>query len=104
MSVTHWSQWQPLSGDWTPTPAGLAETLDGGQAFRWHRNENEVWTGIWSDSIAELRIQGNQLKWRAPEQLSERVAVSLRHYLGLDCDWAKCTDSLPWRSDPHLAR
>jgi len=93
-----------LPGDWSPSPAVLAETLDGGQAFRWSRDAQDIWTGHWSDSLAQLRLQENTLEWRAPEPLRERVATSLPQYLGLDLDWAKHTDSLPWRSDPHLAR
>ncbi|MEI7800552.1 MAG: DNA-binding protein, partial [Opitutaceae bacterium] len=32
------------------------------------------------------------------------TAVALPRYLGLDLDGAALVDSLPWRSDPHLAR
>ena len=99
-----WSHWQPLPGNWSPTPAVLAETLDGGQAFRWYRDEHEIWTGIWADSVAQLRLTDGRLEWRAPESIQDRVATSLPHYLGLDVDWAAHSDSLPWRSDPHLAR
>jgi len=82
----------------------LAETLDGGQSFRWHRDANDIWTGVWSDSVAQLRLQDGHLEWRAPESIQSQVAKSLPSYLGLDTDWAACTDSLPWRSDPHLAK
>ncbi len=87
-----------------PTPAVLAETLDGGQAFRWLRDENEIWTGVWGDSLAQLRLNNGNLEWRAPESMQKQVASSLPIYLGLNADWPALTDSLPWRSDPHLAR
>jgi len=99
-----WSAWQLLSGKWVPTPAVLAESLDGGQAFRWYRDELDIWTGAWSGSIAQLRLTDGQLEWRAPESIQSQVAKSLPHYLGLDRDWTAHISSLPWRSDPHLAR
>lgn len=99
-----WSRWQPLPGNWAPTQAVLAETLDGGQAFRWQRDAQDIWTGMWSSSLAQLRLTTGHLEWRAPESIQARVASSLPHYLGLDTDWTAPTDLLPWRSDPHLAR
>ncbi len=129
MSGAEWSEWQAISPAWAPSPAVLAETLDGGQAFRWHREampsalrslgeagprgENivggmpsprSIWTGVWSDHIAHLRFSGDRLEWRAPSTLQPRVAAALPIYLGLDRDWPALADSLPWRSDAHLAR
>ena len=104
MTQSTWSRWQPLPGDWPPKPSVLAETLDGGQAFRWQRDQEENWTGVWSDCVAQLRLSDGRLEWRAPEAIQQRVARSLPHYLGLDTDWPACTDALPWRSDAHLAR
>ena len=101
---SNWSAWQPLPGNWAPTPSILAETLDGGQAFRWCRDQNEIWTGVWSDSIAQLRLGEGKVEWRTLESHQPQVASTLPHYLGLDSDWAALADSLPWRSDPHLAR
>lgn len=103
MSAMRWSEWQPLPGDWSPSAAVLAETLDGGQAFRWSRDAHEVWTGVWSDNVAQLRQHRRRLEWRAPAAISPRVAVALPVYLGIDIDWAARADSLPWRSDAHLA-
>ena len=98
-----WSNWQPLTGHWRPTPAVLAETLDGGQSFRW-THVNETWTGCWAGCVVELQLRGDRLHWRAPVQLESTVATALPSYLGLDRDWAALTDSLPWRSDSHLAQ
>ena len=107
-----WSDWQAISPAWTPSPAVLSETLDGGQAFRWSPSEQfvggvpsprSIWTGIWSDYIAQLRLSGDRLEWRAPAALHPRVAAALPIYLGLDRDWPALADSLPWRSDAHLA-
>lgn len=105
-----WSDWQPLPGNWRPTPAVLAETLDGGQSFRWMADggrgtdTHPFWTGLWAGHIAQLRLEGETLRWRAPAKLASGVAAALPRYLGMDHDWAALTDSLPWRSDAHLAQ
>lgn len=103
MTAVRWSDWQPLPG-WAPTPALLAETIDGGQSFRWSRDDAGVWTGLWADCVAQLRLQDAALEWRTPLLLHARVAAALPRYLGAEQDWAALTDSLPWRSDAHLAR
>lgn len=117
------SGWQPLSGDWRPSPDVLRETLDGGQAFRWRdevtpsalRSLGEagsvsteqsaiaVWTGIWGDNLVQLRLHHDTLQWRAPAGTAT-TGPALRRYLGADTDWAALADALPWRSDPHLRR
>jgi N-glycosylase/DNA lyase len=102
MSKSAWSDWQPLAG-WAPSPDVLRETLDGGQSFRWHSVDG-VWTGLWGSCVAQLRLRGSLLEWRAPAPLAKSVAAALPRYLGLDRDWTALTDSLPWRSDAHLAQ
>jgi N-glycosylase/DNA lyase len=93
------SDWQPLAG-WNPSAEVLRETLDGGQAFRW-REHGGVWTGLWSVHVAQLRLADGTLEWRGVPGTS---ADALRRYLAHDTGWTALTDSLPWRSDPHLAR
>lgn len=97
-----WSEWQSLAG-WRPSSALLAETLDGGQSFRWHGVDG-VWTGLWSDNLVQLRLAGGTLESRAPVALRAKAAVALPRYLALDTDWLALADSLPWRSDAHLAQ
>lgn len=100
------STWQPLPG-WAPTPDVLRETLDGGQSFRWLATGGAatppqiLWTGTWSTHLAHLRLSDSVLEWRGS---GSDTAPALRRYLALDTDWTALTDSLPWRSDPHLAR
>lgn len=101
MSKPAWSDWQPLG--LRLTPEVLTETLDGGQSFRWQQTDG-VWTGIWADCVTQLRLHEGALHWRAPQPLRSTVAAALPRYLGLDRDWAALTDSLPWRSDAHLAQ
>lgn len=99
-----WSAWQPLAG---LPPLGadvLAESLDGGQAFRWTREADGSFLGLWSGHIVRLRLAvDGRVAWSAPAALAAQVAPALRTYLGLDRDFPALTDSLPWRSDPHLA-
>jgi N-glycosylase/DNA lyase len=100
---TGWSDWESLPGNWHPSPDVLAETLDGGQSFRWQQVDG-LWTGTWSGCVAQLRLHDGSIEWRAPMPLRAAVATALPRYLGLDRDWAALTDSLPWRSDAHLAQ
>lgn len=95
-----WSAWQPL-GLALP-PRVLAEILDGGQSFRWRCDEN-IWTGVWAEHIAQLQLSpGGSLEARVPQNSSASL-TALRAYLRLDTDFVALTDALPWRSDPHLA-
>lgn len=103
MSDVRWSDWRPLGG-WTPAAGVLAETLDGGQSFRWARVAPDTWTGVWADCVAQVRLEPGALVWRAPRELQRRVARELPRYLGADENWATREDALPWRSDAHLAR
>lgn len=99
-----WSEWQALAGMPALEPAVLAETLDGGQAFRWHRTADDTWLGVWSGCVAQLRLGARRrVEWRAPAPLADRVAQALPAYLGLDRDFDALADTLPWRSDAHLA-
>lgn len=108
MSAGAWTEWRPLTG-WSPAPDVLAETLVGGQAFRWEAapepDGGATWTGVWSDHVAQLRrAPDGMLRWRAPDRGAERTAAALPRYLGLDAGWDVRAAALPWRSDPHLAR
>jgi N-glycosylase/DNA lyase len=99
-----WSAWQPLPGLDPLSPAVLAETLDGGQAFRWQRQSDGAFLGHWSDHVARIRLASDgHAEWSAPTARAAHTAPALRTYLGLDQDFPALVDSLPWRSDPHLA-
>ena len=101
---TDWSPWQPLDGLPPLSAEVLAETLDGGQAFRWRREPDGTFLGHWSHHLARIRRSATGLaEWSAPAPLAAAVAPALRIYLGLDRDFPSLTDSLPWRSDAHLA-
>jgi len=102
MNLPAWSEWQPVAPRLTVAPTVLAETLDGGQSFRWQQAD-DVWTGVWSEHVVRLRLDDSGLRWRAPKSPAPGTNEALTHYLAHKTDWAALTDSLPWRSDPHLA-
>lgn len=86
------------------SPAVLAETLDGGQAFRWQRQENSTWLGFFGEFVVRLSLDvSGALRWSAPVALAASAAPALQRYLDLERDPRQLADSLPWRSDQHLA-
>jgi N-glycosylase/DNA lyase len=98
-----WSSWVvlPLSGPLDP--AVLAETLDGGQAFRW-RHEDGIWLGIFGQNIVRLSLDaGGVLSWSAPAPLGASTGPAFAHYFDAARDPRELADALPWRSDVHLA-
>lgn len=101
-AATVWSAWKKLP--LTLSPDVLAETLDGGQSFRWPTNTDGTWIGIWGDCVARLsQAADGELSWSAPAEIAERVERGLKTYLSLESDYAAQIDTLPWRSDAHLA-
>ncbi len=113
-----WTPFAPVAGLPPFTPAVLSEILDGGQAFRWHRTPqnkagggappnfaSEIWLGQWSGCVVRLRPAADgALEFSASTALAPQVARELPRYLVTDRNWPALTDSLPWRSDAHLAR
>jgi N-glycosylase/DNA lyase len=97
-----WSEWQMLRMADAPGEATLAEILDGGQSFRWQRNDDGTWTGVFGCHIAQLRPNPEGLAWRQPLGKPD-VAEALGIYLDAAGAQARATDALPWRSDPFLA-
>ncbi len=101
------SDWHPLPG-WNPSADVLRETLDGGQAFRWQSDDHlgggvpspRVWTGTWSTHCVQLQLSDAGLHWRGS---AGTTVADLHRYLAHDLDWTALTNSLPWRSDTHLA-
>lgn len=103
--VSEWSEWTPLAGLPAFSADVLAETLDGGQAFRWNRQPDGTWLGIWRNHIAALRLNPQErIEWRTPIAIARGTDAALRAYFAVERDFATLTDTLPWRSDPHLAR
>jgi len=102
MSALNWSVQKPLPP--VAAPAVLAELLDGGQSFRWNRQPDGAWLGVWGECVARLvPADDGSLSWSAPDAIADHVERELPVYLGPESDLAAQTDTLPWRSDPHLA-
>jgi N-glycosylase/DNA lyase len=99
MTAAAWTDWSPYAG-WNPSADILAETLDGGQSFAWYRTADNVWTGRWLNHVAQQGYHDGRLEWRAAPGTT---VADLRHYLGEAVDWPLLNDTLPWRSDAHLA-
>ena len=101
-----WPAWSP----WQPLPLSLSAevlrmVLDDGQAFRWHALTDSSWLGLWDQHLVRLaRDADGTLRWSAPAPVAPATGAALRSYLALDTPYPTITDSLPWRSDPHLAR
>lgn len=100
-------EWQTLDINWPCRAAVLAETLDGGQAFRWHQQKEAIWRGQWDTLAVELKVSAEDtLLWRNLSATPDaKVESALTRYLAIDDDrMERATNNLPWRSDPHLAK
>lgn len=100
-----WRQWEPTANPLVITPSGLAETLRGGQAFRWKAvaDDEGVWQGVWADCVARVRVGKNgRLEWSSPTGLAIRVASAIDDYFVTEVDFDKLADELPWRTDVVL--
>ena len=97
-------------GPWVHIPcvppfshAGLRETIDGGQMFRWQAVDVSCWQGIWDRFAARVRIaEGGAIEAAFPDGTAEEALPALLRLLGLDQDYVGAYDSLPWRSDRVL--
>src|SRR3954465_11321248 len=111
MPAFRWTEWAPLSPIAPLSADVLAETLDGGQAFRWYREPGAagesspaVWRGIFGDCVVRLSLDLNGiLQWSAPTEVAVHTSSALSRYLDLPRDPGRLADELPWRSDAHLA-
>lgn len=102
-----WQRWQATARPLAITPSGLAETLRGGQAFRWKAvpDEEGVWQGVWADYVARVRVgKTGRLEWSSPVGLAARVAPAVDDYFATDVDFDQLADELPWRTDAMLAQ
>jgi N-glycosylase/DNA lyase len=105
INLVAWSDWQPLPTRLPLSPAVLAETLDGGQAFRWHRDECDIWFGAFDRHLTRLSLDAQGvLSWSASRHNEEITGLALAHYFSGERDPAELADLLPWRTDAHLAR
>lgn len=97
-----WSDWQPLGLAQEVPAATLAEQLDGGQSFRWRRDEAGDWHGVFGATVAAVRVGAAGLEGRVLGPVAVGLAA-LRAYLDAEGAQARLAADLPWRSDPVLA-
>ncbi|MDQ8181785.1 DNA glycosylase [Pelagicoccus sp. SDUM812005] len=101
--MLNWSSWKPLPLTTPFTEQTLAETLNGGQAFRWNFLPAEsCWQGIWGQHAARIRFYDTTTLHVSTPRGNKSTPAALATYLRADFDWEAAVDSLPWRSDPHL--
>ena len=100
--MTRWSEWQALRLAEPMAAATLAEVLDGGQSFRWGREADGAWTGVFGRHVAQLRWHADGVEWRQPAGMPD-AGAALAPYLDAPGAQARATEALPWRSDPFLA-
>ncbi len=99
-----WSNWQALQPPIEFTAISLAETLRGGQSFRWHELKPGTWLGQWASCIAKVRLNAqSELQWSAPVKLLPHVKRELPGYFASSFDFVGACKKLPWRSDKALA-
>jgi len=100
------SAWPRLALDGTLTPAVLAETLDGGQAFRWQRQPDHTWRGVFGSHVVQLALDARgSLRWTADDGANAATTrAALDRYFNANGNARALADQLPWRSDTHLAR
>lgn len=100
--MSRWTAWQTLRPSVTFTEDSLRETLDEGQAFRWHAREAGTWEGFWNCHHVQMRCgKDGKLQWRKPIG-NTTDSTDVAQYFDAKRDYASILDALPWRSDPVL--
>ncbi len=103
MTTLSWTEWRPLPLSQPVAEKTLSEQVDGGQSFRWEKNEDGIWTGPLGNSIVGLRHHQNHLEWRTCSSAACQEKFLL-NYFDAQGQQAVLVDHLPWRSDPVLHR
>lgn len=99
MAFSNWQRWAEAPFF---SQEAFAETLDGGQSFRWNRSGHHF-EGRWGDNVVRLRWSDNGIHWCLPKGANkDHTKEALRIYFALDTDFSSLTDALPWRSDAVL--
>lgn len=80
-------------------PLDLDLTLACGQAFRWRKREDGVWSGVVSDRLVELKSVDGSIFWRTHPGGGETL---VRDYLRLSDDVNAIYTELS-RADTHMA-
>ena len=98
-----WTAWKPLLGKGKISFIGLAETLEGGQCFDWHKVAEAHWRGKIRLSLVEIMFSEESVFWRTYQEKPIRES-ELRYYFRTESSYEESIEDLPWRSDPVLAQ
>lgn len=80
----------------------LRETLNGGQAFRWHVHDT-FFEGRWAGNVVRIRPGNRGLDIAIPVEADQaKILAALESYFALETDFTALSNALPWRSDPVL--
>ncbi len=94
-----WQVWEDAP---TFSATSFAETIDGGQAFRWQKIE-DFYEGRWDKNTVLLRYENEQIEFAIPLGSDPKVTQqNLASYFACDIDFSQVADALPWRNDPVL--
>ena len=94
--------WQVWVDAPTFSETSFAETIDGGQAFRWQKIE-DFYEGRWDKTAVRLKYENEHIEFAIPLGTDPEAAQqNLASYFACDVDFAQLEDALPWRSDPVL--
>ena len=79
-------------------PLDLDLTLACGQAFRWYKHDNGIWSGVVQNKLIELAVNDGILFWKTyPEDDFELICDYLRLHEDVNEIYAKLS-----AADPHL--
>jgi N-glycosylase/DNA lyase len=95
-----WTRWRRLALRVPMDERVLAEVLDGGQSFRWRREEG-AWVGVFGKRVARIRAHAKGVEWCQVVGLPD-IEDALAPYLDAEGGQAQQAEALPWRSDAFL--
>lgn len=103
--VASWGPWTVLDANPAFSADALAETLDGGQMFRFNREADGSWSGVWGDYVARVRMSAEGVAEASfPRGRSVDSLPALRRLMGLDRPYAEYYADLPTAVDPVIER
>lgn len=81
-----------------PFEFDLAQTLDCGQAFRWEKDQDDIWSGVIGKRVIKVKQEGQKLHFY--DSKKENFASVLSGYFDFDRDYDTIKDKL--REDKDL--
>ena len=98
---TKWTQSKLLKNSPAFTRNDFRETLDGGQAFRWHKQKDDSFIGVFGKHVAHLSLnESGKIHAAFPQSANIKSAeAALLEYLDADRDYKKI---IAEQSDPLI--